>query len=588
MLTPMLTKSCDDVDVAESDLIQGLEALNLNPYQGSLTTPIPLRSSGRSLPALQENNNAQNTRTPSMIKLLGNYQHAVFLFSDITNFATLSQLPAHQFVATLNPIFTGLELIVKQQGESADIKIVKWESNCLMLCGSNNALVEESKNQVKAILNIAHAFSQFMFTYNKTITGHSVDFRFGIHVGCASKTQVRFKDSLGEERWVVDWFGEAVNKASRMESSSHPYQAQVSEDVYRFSQKYFEFTEAHARPVKSFGEVSTRFLIKPIDNSSQSEKKFNEGSSSSEFPRKTSLRNVPVDQKHAGRSVSGNMTTLVRRNVKSQPALTQDDSAAIFLKPQRTLLMSAEADPMIKILGEYKNAVILFADIKGFTVLSQQMTSCELVMRLDPIYSAFERIIDQYGTPKGIKIVKWQGDCIMLSGSSRVESADEIHKQATTMIHIGYLLSQFMSDYNKTVDTETFNFRFGISIGEATKLRIRYKQPNGEIHENIDWIGEAVTKASKMESSSHPNQVQVTEEIAVIARDNFDFTEPQIRSLQHGAIPTQITTRFLYSPSKAFKKEKTENLHPQASSSSTSSTRSRKSLGSYRSSSSNK
>ncbi|MGE3318209.1 MAG: adenylate/guanylate cyclase domain-containing protein [Candidatus Berkiella sp.] len=577
MLTSILKESDDDV--ADTLLAQEIQALDLSKHDGALVAPIPLRASG-SLPVLNEKSAAPHIDSAS-IHLEGDYQQAVFLFTDLKNFTTISQkMRPQELVEILNPIYSTFQSIIDKYGTPVGITTVKWESDCLMLCGSRNESLENAKNQVKAMLYIAHSFSQFVFTYNKQVTGHSFDFCFGIHVGPASKTQVRLKNSGMDPNIQIDWFGETVNKASRMESSSHPYQAQVTEDVYVLAKKYFEFTEAHPRTIKSYGEVLTRFIISPI---STSLKHSAEASSSSELPRKP----MPASstENNAQRTSSASITPLfVRGSSRSQPKLSQDDSSATFSSPVPRFIKSPQADPMVKIISECHHAVFLFADIKGFTLLSKRMSSCELVQQLDPIYAAFEKIIILHGAPVGIKIVKWAGDCIMLCGHTDEETDEQINKQASTMLYIGYLLSQFMSSYNKKMETQTIDFRFGISIGRATQIRLRIKEANGKIRESFDWFGEAVSKASRMEASSHPNQVQVTKELFEMTKGNFTFTEPLVRQIKsHG----EITTRFLYGPRRKFSNAQTQGNEEQDCSTASKET-SRKLLGSSRSSSSNK
>lgn len=541
MLTSILNKSDDEV--AESDLAEKFQALSVRS---------PQRRASKSQPTLSHNDsvlNASSTQSDPMITVLDDYHKVVFLFAEVRDFQLLWQsTSSSELVSKLNPIYFAFENIIAQYGYPVGIKTVKWECDCLMLCGSSDTLpesAEQTYHQVKAMLTVANALTQFLYRYNNDFAGKSIDFRFGIHIGPATKTLVRFTSSEKQEFKLIDWFGESVNQTSRMKSSSRTNQAQVTEGIYELAQNDFTFTGSHPRPIKTYGEVLTRFLLTRA--------------SSGEIP-------------------------------KSPPSLTQDDSTAQYTSSLRTLLMSPQADPMIKILGEYNHAVFLFADIKGFTALSQKISSRELVKKLEPIYTAFENIIERHGNAAEIRIVKWVGDCIILcaSGDLPDESVEMTQKHVNMMVYIGHLLSQFMFAHNKGNDDVRFDFRFGINIGKATKMRIRIKEPDGTIRETIDWCGEGVSNASGMEASSHPNQVQVTEEIFNLAKDHFTFTEPHVRDLQHGEISQKITTRFLYSPSKKFLKGQAENHHPQATNSSSSSTLSRKLLGSPRSASANK
>jgi len=581
MLTSILNKSDDEV--AESDLVEQFQALSVRR---------PHRRASISQPTLSQDDsvlNTSSTHSDPMITVLGDFHKAVFLFAEVRDFQLLWQSTSpSELVSKLNPIYFGFENIISHYGYPVGIRTIKWESDCLMLCGSSDTLAESNEqaySQVKAMLTIASAFTQFLYSYNNDLTGKSIDFKFGIHIGPATKTLVRFKGSEKQEFKLTDWFGESVNQASRMKSSSRTNQAQVTEVIYDLAKKDFTFTGSRPRPIKTYGEVLTRFLFGPIDRSPQ-KKSLRQSSA-------TAINCPPQRQSRAYRSCSSNQQTTRSSSgdiSKSRPSLTQDDSVAQYTSLHRTLLMSPQADPMIKILGEYNHAVFLFADIKGFTALSQKISSRELVKKLEPIYTAFENIIEHHGKAAGIKIVKWVGDCIILCACSDLPDETDVITQnhVNAMVYIGHLLSQFMFAHNKSCDDVTFDFRFGINIGKATKMRIRIKEPDGTVRETIDWCGEGVSNASGMEASSHPNQVQVSEEIFNIAKGNFIFTEPHVRELHQGEVSQEITTCFLYSPSKKFLKGQTENHHPQATNSSSSATLSRKLLGSSRSASANK
>jgi class 3 adenylate cyclase len=273
------------------------------------------------------------------------------------------------------------------------------------------------------------------------------------------------------------------------------------------------------------------------------------------------------------------------KSVPSFSALSAEETSALFT-PAPTYLASPRANRMFDILGNYNQAVFLFADIKDFTKLSQTMPSVEVVQRLNEIYGKFQSIIELHGAPIGIHIVKIAGDCIMLCGSSGLakETKELTQNQVNAMVYIGYLLSQFMFVYNRQLGNEKFDFRFGIHLGKATQTRGRIKDSEGTVREQLDWFGEAVNKASRMESSSHPNQVQVTDEVFDIARKSFEFTTGSVRDIKSYG---EVSTRFLYKPTEEFLKAQVLNQEQRISEGSSSTELPRKKISSPRNSSAN-
>jgi len=261
--------------------------------------------------------------------------------------------------------------------------------------------------------------------------------------------------------------------------------------------------------------------------------------------------------------LANELTKVGRRSSKSQPLLNHDE---LFSSPPRMLLMNPHNLRTIEFIEDFNQAVFLFADIKDFSILSQQIPSRALIDLLNTIFSAFQHIVEQHGADVGISVVKLQGDCIMLAAGH--VSPDKTQKQVNAMIYIGLLLSNFMFALNKQKSDHQVDFRFGIHMGKATKTLTRIKESNGQIRQQIDWFGEAVNKASRMESSSHPNQVQVTDDIYQMAKKDFEFSTQTIRAIKGYG---EIATRFILIPTSAFLKVQGEMASPRAIGGSTSS-----------------
>ena len=275
------------------------------------------------------------------------------------------------------------------------------------------------------------------------------------------------------------------------------------------------------------------------------------------------------------------------RHCKSQPLVDSADNVIDIGRPTRSLLMNPARLRTIEGTDDYRQAVFLFADMIDSSVLSQKMSSRAFIDLLDPVLSGFQEIVDQYGTPHGISIVKLEGDCIMLAAASHLP--EETQKHVEMMIFIGHKFSNFMSSHNEQKKVNRalplFDFRFGIDIGEATKTCVRIRDANG-LREQKDWSGNAANRASRMESTSHPNQVQLTDAIYEIAKKHFDFSTPSMRPIKGYG---QVSTRFLIMPRKEFldKHNITTEHQPLQKISSSSTEFPRKVLGSNRSSSAN-
>ncbi|UCG23274.1 MAG: alpha/beta fold hydrolase [Chloroflexota bacterium] len=158
------------------------------------------------------------------------------------------------------------------------------------------------------------------------------------------------------------------------------------------------------------------------------------------------------------------------------------------------------------IIDQYRSAGILFADMVGFSKLSTEMESSEMVVLLNRIYSHFDQIVDQHELEK-IRIV---GDEYMAaSGVPRPRSyyAEALAEAALDML--AYLESL------PPVNGRRVTFRFGLNIGPVTTGTI------GNVNLQYDLWGDTVNIASRMQSHGLPGKIQITGQLYEQIEDRY-------------------------------------------------------------------
>jgi class 3 adenylate cyclase len=159
------------------------------------------------------------------------------------------------------------------------------------------------------------------------------------------------------------------------------------------------------------------------------------------------------------------------------------------------------------IADRFDSVTVLFADIVGFTKLSQRVSPDELVEILNRIFTEFDLIAKQHNLEK----IKTIGDAYMVVGG--VPNSMENHIEA---------VSDMAIEMHRVVDNSKYShdisIRIGIDSGEVTAGVI------GVSKLVYDLWGDTVNTASRMESHGESGKIQITESVATALKDNSSFS----------------------------------------------------------------
>lgn len=156
---------------------------------------------------------------------------------------------------------------------------------------------------------------------------------------------------------------------------------------------------------------------------------------------------------------------------------------------------------------------VLFADIKGFTSITEKLTPVKLVTQLDEIFGAFDNIIAKYGMEK----IKTIGDAYMCACG--LPKADE--ENAVKAVKAGLDMQHYIRDFglaNKVQNLPVFEMRIGVHTGPLVAGVVGLKKFAYDI-----W-GDAVNLAAQMEQHSEAGKVNISGETYSLVKDFFDCT----------------------------------------------------------------
>lgn len=152
---------------------------------------------------------------------------------------------------------------------------------------------------------------------------------------------------------------------------------------------------------------------------------------------------------------------------------------------------------------QFDNVTVIFTDFVNFTGISQKMTPSELVAEIHKIFTAFDYIIEKNGLEK----IKTIGDAYL--AVCGMPSKNEKHAENT--------INAAKEIINYIKSNSIFNIRVGIHTGTVVAGIVGVKKYAYDI-----W-GDTVNTASRLENTSEPGKINVSESTYLLAKDSFSF-----------------------------------------------------------------
>lgn len=158
---------------------------------------------------------------------------------------------------------------------------------------------------------------------------------------------------------------------------------------------------------------------------------------------------------------------------------------------------------------QYDEVSVLFTDFVNFTQISEKLGVDELLEELNINFTAFDRIMEKYGLEK----IKTIGDAYL--AVSGLPVANEAH--AVDAVNAALDIIDFVTERKKQV-AYGLDIRIGINSGSLIAGIIGVKKFAYDI-----W-GDTVNIAARMEQSSEPGKVNISESTYQLVKDSVDCT----------------------------------------------------------------
>jgi adenylate cyclase len=185
-----------------------------------------------------------------------------------------------------------------------------------------------------------------------------------------------------------------------------------------------------------------------------------------------------------------------------------------FLSPQVTARIIATSDSQSATLGvpEEREVTVLFADIVGFTRMSESMSPAAVALILNDYLSRMTDVIFKYeGT-----LDKYIGDAIMAVFGAPLDMPDHASRAIKTALEMRERLEEFNAERKE--GGPHLRIRIGINSGRAVAGEI------GSINKKeYTVLGDTVNTASRLESSvATPMTIVIGENTQEMVKNEFE------------------------------------------------------------------
>ncbi|KAI8804905.1 nucleotide cyclase [Cladochytrium replicatum] len=166
---------------------------------------------------------------------------------------------------------------------------------------------------------------------------------------------------------------------------------------------------------------------------------------------------------------------------------------------------------------EYDSVTVFFSDITNFTVLSGRTTTKDMLASLNSLWIEYDVIAKRWSIYK----VETIGDAYL--GVAGCPERSETH--AASAINFSIDIIEMVKTF-KTATGENIQIRAGLHSGPVTAGVL------GELNPHWCLVGDTVNTASRMESTSKPMSIHISEATYKLAANAFRFSDPELMNIK--------------------------------------------------------
>jgi adenylate cyclase len=180
--------------------------------------------------------------------------------------------------------------------------------------------------------------------------------------------------------------------------------------------------------------------------------------------------------------------------------------------------------------GSRRTVTVLFADIRGFTPLSERLGAEEVVALLNEVLTKMTNFIFRYeGT-----IDKFLGDGLMAIFGAPIAHSDDINRSLNAAVDIQRAIIA-MNENRQQANKETIKVGIGIDTGDVVVGNIGAK-----VRLNYTVIGQSVNIASRLQEIATGGEIIISERVFAGAEGDYKFSEPMLIKVKGKSDPVKV------------------------------------------------
>ena len=240
----------------------------------------------------------------------------------------------------------------------------------------------------------------------------------------------------------------------------------------------------------------------------------------------------------------GYLTSAFNDMAKGLLEKTQVESAfSRYVSPNVAKQILSNLDS-VHLGGKHVEGSVLFADIVGFTSMSEKLPADEVASLLNEYFSYISMVSQLYrGT-----IDKYMGDCAMIVFG--IPEKDDDHK--FNAIACAVMIQRLVENINaRRVRDGKYPVYFRIGVNSGLMLAGNMGSP-----ERMQYtvVGEAVNLASRLHSVANKGQVVITEPFYKDSDINWRIMAQKHKSIQLRGIAEPVSTYIVYDVASKYRK----------------------------------